>query len=126
MERPPLSNSGVTEKLDQLYALPDADLQKEINLINSDTKGWIVESFATTEDQESFINGLSSTYTSILAGQLTRTLESRWPVIFIQEATEPAARSSKWIKSKEENEASERGSNRSVNNVGSLTITTGY
>lgn len=126
MGNPLLSNAGVTEKLNELYALPEQEFQKEINLINTDIKGWIINSFATTADQESFIEGLSFDFTVILTGQLTRTLEQRWPVIFLQGTQEHAARSSKWIKSKEENQASEPANNRAVNFEGSLTITTGY
>ncbi|UZJ63957.1 hypothetical protein OKW96_16305 [Sphingobacterium sp. KU25419] len=126
MGNPPLSTAGVSEKLIELYALPEVALQNEIDLINTDIKGWLIDSFDTTVDQESFINGLSAGYSIVLTEQLTRTLAQRWPVIFLTETADLAKRSSKWIKSKEENEASEPGANKSVHVTGSLTITTGY
>lgn len=126
MGNPPLSNPGVTEKVNELYGLSEQELQKEIILINSDLKSWIMNNFDATTKQESFINGLSSAYTALLTGQLTRTLEQRWPVTFLPEEPGISMRSSKWIKSKEENEASEPGDNRTANFTGSLTITTGY
>lgn len=126
MANPTLSSAGVSEKLIELYALSEVALQNEIDLINTDIKGWIIDSFDTTIDQESFINGLSVGYSIVLTEQLTRTMEQRWPIFFLPETAEFAKRSSKWIKSKEENEASEPGTNKSVHVTGSLTITTGY
>lgn len=126
MGNPPLSTAGVSEKLIELYALSEVALQNEIDLINTDIKVWLIDSFDTTVDQESFINDLSAGYSIVLTEQLTRTLAQRWPVIFLPETADLAKRSSKWIKSKEENEASEPGTNKTVHVTGSLTITTGY
>ncbi|MEJ5144673.1 hypothetical protein [Sphingobacterium sp. MYb388] len=126
MGNPTLSTAGVSEKLIELYALPEVALQNEIDLINTDIKGWLIDSFDTTVDQESFINGLSAGFTEVLTGQLTRTLAQRWPVIFLPETADFAKRSSKWIKSKEENEAGEPATNKTAIVTGSLTITTGY
>lgn len=115
-----LSPDGVTEKTNQLYLLTDTALLAESELIHSDIVAWILDNFETTEAQHSFLNSLNPDYLDALGEQAARAVRHRWPIIF--KAGGPAAevRSSKWIRSKEDDEASDGTATKSGRHIGRL------
>lgn len=126
MEKPMLSPAGVTEKTNELYQLPEAELNIEATLINSDISSWMQKNFETTQAQREFLNSLPADYLSALSEQASRAVRHRWPIIFKTESATGQVLSSKWVRSKEDDEAGTNPTMANGKHIGKLTIETGY
>jgi len=78
-------NSGVGQKQASVVALPDAELQAEVNFIRTDFKGWMRESFDLLPHQEQQINIMPGDFTFRLANAIADHVERRRMVQFNKE-----------------------------------------
>lgn len=121
-----MTPEGVTKKTDELYQLPDPELNGQAALILSDIRNWLKVNFEMTDAQKEFVNGLGEDYVGALAEQAARAVRHRWPIIFKTENAAGQVLSSKWVRSKEEDEAGDNPTKANGQHIGKLTIETGY
>lgn len=129
MLKPLLTPHGVNEKCDYLYGLPEEELLTEAQLMLSDLISWISDNFTTTQEQMTFLEGLSAEYILALSEQVHRAVIHRWAILFIANPPvkhKKSVRISKWVKSKENDEAGEGGGRSNAYHIGRLIIETGY
>src|SRR5690606_14630189 len=70
-------NSGVAQKQASVVALPDAELQAEVNFIRTDFKGWMRESFDLLPHQDQQLDIMPADFTLRLANAIADHLEKR-------------------------------------------------
>lgn len=121
-----MTPEGVTAKFNALYLLANTELELQAGLIRYGLKTWVFENFATTAQQETFIDSLSEGYLTVLAEQLARAVLHRWPVVYAPRQAITTLMTDKWVRSKEEDEAGDGPEGETGAHTGKLTITTGY
>lgn len=126
MSKPALTPVGVHEKTAELYALGDAALEAEALLIHSDIRSWISDNFTTTPEQEQCLEDLPPSYLAALGEQAARAVRHRWPIHYQPGVPQKGVRSSKWVRSKESDEAGTQPTGKSGVHTGILLIETGY
>lgn len=77
MTQVPFTPEGVTQKTTELYALPDAELQQQANLVRSDFKSWMQENFQLTTSQITYLNGIHAHVVRYLSCKTAIAMENR-------------------------------------------------
>jgi hypothetical protein len=116
--------AGVQAKVAALYALPEADLQKEAGLMRTDFRNWLSANFSLDTKQAVYLAGIDIRFLEY-AGQLTATSVSARLDISLVAPNPPDIFSSKYIKAgKTPTPKYDSGGGYSV--TGSLEFTIGY
>jgi len=78
-------NTGVAQKQASVVALPDAELQAEVDFIRTDFKGWMRESFDLLPHQDQQLDIMPADFTLRLANAIADHFEKRTMVQFNKE-----------------------------------------
>jgi len=99
MEKQPLTPTGVQAFLDELYALPDEQLQQEAQALALDFSGWLSSHFELTADQIEFIDDeLSASFISFVSSRVPFVMEHRLPITYSVFKKPPAEEEEEWGK----------------------------
>jgi len=97
MEKQPLTPMGVQALLDDLYALPDEQLQREAQSLARDFGGWLSSHFELTADQAQFIDHeLSTSFISFVSSRVPFVMERRLPITYSAFKKPPAEEEEEW------------------------------
>ncbi|WP_199117794.1 hypothetical protein [Pedobacter sp. ASV28] len=97
MQQELLTQEGVNSKVKDLLGLGKAALENELAAISSDLKQWTRTNFDLTGLQDSYLDGLPSTYLDLLSAELVKALRNRLPVTLTKDG-EIIDRSSKFFR----------------------------
>lgn len=122
MERVPFSPDGVKRKQAELYALTDARLAEQADLLRDDLKAWVRNNFQLTTDQETYLSGMEPRAISFLSCEVSCTLRRRLPIDF---GIEGIFKSSKFFKC-DKSVSATIAKDGTVTVGGGLTLTTVY
>lgn len=95
MKNYPFTPEGVQELLQDLYQLPDAELQQEAELVQADFITWVSAHFQLDANQLAFLNGIAEPTLFLMAAQVAFAMYSRLPITLIK--PEVSVRGSKFI-----------------------------
>lgn len=99
MEKQLLTPTGVQALLDDLYALPDAQLQQEAQALALNFSGWLSSHFELTAHQEQFIDHeLSTSFISFVSSRVPFVMERRLPITYSAFKKPPAEEEEEWGK----------------------------
>ncbi|GGC43157.1 hypothetical protein GCM10011386_39280 [Parapedobacter defluvii] len=99
MEKQPLTPTGVQTVLNELYALPDEQLQQQARGLAFDFSGWISEHFTLTPSQAQFIeNELSASFIAFVSSRVPFVMEHRLPITYSVFSKPPAKEEKEWGK----------------------------
>jgi len=73
----PLTTGGVQDLMNELYALPQPDLQLEANAIGSDFRQWVKNHFELSESQEEYLDYIDESWVEDAATESKHFLENR-------------------------------------------------
>lgn len=80
MEKLPLTTAGVQELMNDLYALPQVELQLEANAIGADFPLWIKSHFELRESQSAYLDQIDEMWINDAATESKYFLENRLPI----------------------------------------------
>src|SRR3546814_12006953 len=90
MSKPSLTPTGFQSLLDDLYALPDAQLQQEARALGMDFENWLATHFELTAQQAVFIeNELSGDFISFVSLRVPFAMINRLPITYSVFAAPP-------------------------------------
>ncbi|SDE87297.1 hypothetical protein SAMN05216464_110136 [Mucilaginibacter pineti] len=116
--------AGVQAKVAELYALPDANLQREAGLMRADFRSWLNTNFSLDTKQAAYLAGMDIRFLQD-AGELTASSASAKLGISLVAPNPPDVFSSKYITpGKRPTPKYDSGSGYSI--TGSLEFTIGY
>ncbi|PPK99385.1 hypothetical protein [Parapedobacter indicus] len=99
MEKQPLTPTGVQALLDELYALPDEQLQQEAQALAVDFSGWLSTHFELTAYQVQFIDDeLSASFISFVSSRVPFVMERRLPITYSVFKNPPEEEEEEWGK----------------------------
>ncbi|MEJ5996597.1 hypothetical protein WG904_19370 [Pedobacter sp. Du54] len=87
MQKFPFTSEGAAELFDQIFALPDPQLQVEAQAIASDFKSWVANHFYLSESQTEFLNQIDSNFIAIAAEETSNFVSMRKMVHLIKPLT---------------------------------------
>jgi len=96
MSLQPFTPAGVQAKTKELYALSDADLQRQADLIDADFRSWITANFTLDSKQSAFLSGMDAKFASYCGTTTSAAVGHRLPVTITYPAP-PSIYSSKYI-----------------------------
>ena len=83
MTKKPLTPTGVSEVVTELYALPDEALLNEADAVATDFRLWLAEHFTLTPRQEVFItHGLQVSFIAFVQARLPFAFLNRLPISY--------------------------------------------
>lgn len=80
MAKVPFTSAGAATKIQELYALSDAALLTQANLIRSAFRAWINDNFILDASQQAYLAGLDSLFVAYISQQLGMGVQHRLPV----------------------------------------------
>lgn len=83
MAQEPFTAAGVGNKQAELYALPQAALDIQADLIQSRFKVWVGQNFLPNTEQAGFLNQLSGSFLYLVSGESSDVVRKREPVQLI-------------------------------------------
>ncbi|MFC3199865.1 hypothetical protein ACFOET_19760 [Parapedobacter deserti] len=99
MAKPTLTPTGVQTLLNELYALPDVQLQQEAQALALDFGEWLSRHFELTADQLSYIeNELSVAFISFVSLRVPFAMEHRLPITYSVFNQPPPEEEEEWGK----------------------------
>jgi hypothetical protein len=84
MPQRPFSPEGVQQKMSDLYALNDADLTLQANLVESDFRQWIADNFSLDTTQSAFLNNTDDRFIAHASGTSSLAIRNRLSIILIR------------------------------------------
>jgi len=84
MEKQDFSEAGVQLLLDQLYALPNNQLEAEALAALSDVSAWLKAHFLFSSSQEEFLDGMSPVFLQEAATQISYFIAGRLPISLVR------------------------------------------
>jgi len=69
MEKFPLTQTGLTDLLNQLFSQPDAELQLQADAIANDFRTWVINHFILAENQLAYLNQVDNRFIAIAANE---------------------------------------------------------
>jgi hypothetical protein len=97
MAKQPFTPTGVSAKLQELYALSDTNLSTQANLISSNFRGWMSDNFSLDTKQATYLAGIDTQFIDYAATVTATAVQSRLPVNLIYPGPPPNPVSSKYI-----------------------------
>jgi len=76
----PLTTAGVQDLMNELYALPQPELQLEADAIGADFRLWIKKHFELSETQIQYLDGIDQRWINTAAEESKYFLENRLPI----------------------------------------------
>ena len=77
----PLTNEGVQQLLNELYELPQPELQAEADALSTDFRGWVIRHFDLTERQINYLNEMNQKTVDFTAAECSFAMENRLPIL---------------------------------------------
>lgn len=93
----PFSQTGVDQKLTELYSLSDPLLQEQADSIKSDFRSWLTDAFDFSPEQLSYLNGMDLAWLDQAGANAAQGIIYRLPVILYPPEPEPP-HSSKYVR----------------------------
>jgi hypothetical protein len=84
MPQRPFSPEGVQQKMNDLYALADAALFIQADLVESDFRQWIVDNFSLDTTQTSFLNSTDDRFIAHASSASGLAIRNRLSIILIR------------------------------------------
>lgn len=88
MNKFPLTSEGASELLDELYALPQSDLQTEADAAGNDFPLWTKTHFELDSSQEDYLNNIDPQWIEVAAEETKHALENRLPIVLNKDTTQ--------------------------------------
>lgn len=88
----PLTPTGVQDKQDELYILPDSDLKIEAETIRTDFRVWMNDNFSLTPSQETYLDNLPDDFVHPLACDTSTAVGFRLPITLVITGTFSASK----------------------------------
>lgn len=85
----PFTEDGVTNKIQELYKLPDVALRAETESVRVDFRSWMHRHFNLTEKQRKFLESMEYPFIQILAEDLSDCVLFRLPLWVIFPPLDP-------------------------------------
>lgn len=95
----PFTPEGVQSKLQELYALPNADLKIQATEVKDDLALWVSNNFSLTQNQQAFLGLQDEFVLNAIGGNAAICLLFRLPVEYIAEP--PQTNLSKFLREDE-------------------------
>lgn len=96
MAKEPLTAAGVQQKFNDLYALNDAQLNAEADLIAANFRQWVKDNFILGTDQESYLDGIEDVFIESAAADTSLAARNRLGITYQPPLTPPGV--SKYIR----------------------------
>lgn len=126
MEKQPFDQTGLQTVLQDLYALPQNQLNEQANALRTLPKQWISMHFELDSDQASFLNGMPEQTVRFLGDQGSFAIENKLPIdLDKQEPPAAASKPDKYFKPKS-TLYSQTNSNGIITSGGKLIIEVSY
>ena len=84
MSKFPLTTAGVQDLMNELYALPQSELQLEADAIGADFRLWVKNHFELSETQIVYLDGIDERWVNDAAEATKHFLENRLPIGFFK------------------------------------------
>lgn len=91
----PFTSEGVSQKIVELYNLPDAALALEADSVKNNFRQWMTSNFILDSTQVNYLNNLDDRATDYLGNQAAFYFVNRLPIILIEGS--PAPGLTKWV-----------------------------
>lgn len=85
MSKFPLTTAGVQDLINQLYALPQPELQIEANAVGSDFRLWVKTHFDLSATQEEYLEKIDQQWIDDASYSTKRFLENRLNIEFYKD-----------------------------------------
>lgn len=85
MSKFPLTTAGVQDLMNELYALPQSELQLEADAVGADFRLWVKNHFELSETQIVHLDGIDERWVNDAAESTKHFLENRLPIGFFKE-----------------------------------------
>lgn len=105
----PFTEDGVNNKLSELYALDNAALNAEADLLEADFNAWVNANFTLTTEQASYLSALSADTINYLSDRLSFCFRHRVEILF----SKPNPTSTGYVKWTETKDKTKTSSNAS-------------
>lgn len=121
MTQEPFTSAGVQQKITDLYALPDNQLNDEAALVRADFPTWLKDNFILSNAQETYLDNMDAPFIESAACDTATAMEFRLPITLTETGSTSmtTARASKLIK-KRKNITMEYSETGGVSATGSL------
>lgn len=86
MEKVSFTPAGLQALLQQLYALPNTDLEQEALAIAQDFRSWVKAHFTLDQDQEAYLDGVDQQFINQAGQRSSYYVGNRLPVNLIKMA----------------------------------------
>lgn len=83
----PLTTAGAQDLLNELYALPDAELQLEADAAGADFRLWTKNHFELSETQITYLDGIDQRWIDDAQVETKYFLENRLPIALFKDET---------------------------------------
>ena len=93
MQKFPFTSEGAAELLDQIFSLPDPQLQAEAQSVASDFRSWVANHFFLSQSQTDFLNQIDSNFVSIAAEETSNFIHQRKMIHLVKPQSNPASNS---------------------------------
>ena len=107
----PFTEDGVNSKIAEVYALDNAALKVEADLLQADLTAWMNANFILTTEQELYLSSLSTDTINYLSERLSFCFRHRLPIVF----SKPVPTSPGYVKWSETKDKTKTRSNASGN-----------
>ncbi|WP_257669422.1 hypothetical protein [Parapedobacter tibetensis] len=107
MDQYPFTTAGVKAWQLDLHAAPDDVIEEEAGDAESNMKGWLMERFSLTQDQQDYLVALDNALTQHWGESIAYFIRCRLPIELNKPDVIPEVRSSKLVLSDEELETLE-------------------
>lgn len=96
MAKEPLTAAGVQQKFSDLYALNDAQLNAEADLIANSFRQWVKDNFILDTSQETYLDGIDDVFIASAAADTSLAVRNRRSITYQPPTTPPGV--SKYIR----------------------------
>ncbi|MES2418331.1 MAG: hypothetical protein V4541_09090 [Bacteroidota bacterium] len=83
-----LTNAGAQELIDELYALPQTELQVEADAAGADFRSWVKSHFELSQTQVQYLDQVDQRWIEDAAEESKYFLENRLPIVLFKEQPE--------------------------------------
>lgn len=76
----PLTPEGASQLIEELYALPQTELQIEADAAGADFPEWVKSHFNLDQSQQNYLDGIDERWIETAASETKHALENRLPI----------------------------------------------